>query len=65
MSLNQIYCVSLISVALSVTLLYKNREKCLYCNQVIVHLCYRASSSTIVFHEKKLNQLSVRVYIHV
>ena len=28
MSLNQIYCVSWISVPLSATLLYKNREKC-------------------------------------
>ena len=39
MSLNQIYCVSWISVALSVTLLYKNREKCYI---VIVQVCYRA-----------------------
>ena len=58
MPLNQIYCVSWISVTLSVTLLYKNR-KSVYI--VIVHLCYR--TSTIVFHDKKLKQFSLCLYL--
>ena len=52
--------MSWISVALSVTLLYKNQEKCYI---VIVHLCYRAS--TVVFHKIKVNQFSLCIYVRV